>query len=181
VNSAQNNNSVNLNNAMSCLESFYKSAALLFQSAKDILINEYGYVEIRDSRLSYSFSTSIRNPNGWLPNSLCIYLKEKNSDDYIALLTILKEPFSLDKKPVEDFYLYGFKIFNEKRWKTINRICRIAIFNPGQNKGTSQNKNGFIEVTFQEQTTKCKMTKCDLWAIDNINKLRDFISETINL
>lgn len=181
MNSVKNNNSKNLKNAMLCLESFYKPAALLFQSARDILINDYGYVEIRNSRLSYSFGASIRNPHGWLPNSLCIYLKEKNSDDYIALLTILKEPFSLDKKPVEDFYLYGFKIFNEKKWKRINQICKKVIFNPGQNKGASQNQNGLIEVTYKEQTSQCKMTKCDLWAIDNINKLRDFISETINL
>ncbi len=162
------------------LDAFYKSASLLFQTAREMLIQNYNYIDVRDARLAYAYSSAIRRPHEWLPQYLCIYLKHKEKDEHIALITMLKNPYVPDNKPLETFWLHGFKI-NDSNEKRLDRICRRAIINPEQGKIQYADKGHYTEVVFYDQKGTVKMIKTDLWEIDDVEKLASFIARTASL
>ena len=173
-----NNNALYQN--MLQLDSFYKSAALLFQTAREMLIQNFNYIDVRDSRLAYTYSSAIRRPQEWLPQYLCIYLKHQKKDEYIALTIMLKNPYIPDNKPLEIFYLYGFKIVSKGETR-IDRICRLAIINPDQSGIQYSDMGRYTDVKFVDKGHQCKMVKTNLWEIDNVEKLDRFLKLAVSL
>ena len=94
---------------------------------------------------------------------------------------MLKDPYSPGKKPLNSFNLYGFKLYNIKDEKRIDRICRMAICNPGQNNAQFHHNDDHVEVTLPDLNINCKMKQMDLWEIDNIEKLKQFISSIVSM
>ncbi len=174
-------NDKTLHDAMLALDSFYANAAVLMQTAKEMLVEQYGFEEARDARIAYSYGSSIRNPMDWLPSYLCLYVRKPDAGDYISLLIALKNPYEANKPPLDSFYLYGFKFPGVRDIGRLDTLCRRAAMGPVSEEIRRVDKQGFSEISLLKQDVTCGMIRQRLWDISDAATLGEFIRRVVDL
>lgn len=172
-----------LQNAMNVLDVFYKDTAVMLETLKGILINEYAYEDSSGigSRVCYEGSNSVFSPNRWNPIYLNIFLKKKGNDvDAIAITILLKQYFN-KFVPNEEFFIYGCKFFGLKD-KVSNLYWYGKDSIEASYEGYKQTeKDNFVEVEYDAYYRVCKFIKRSLWDMKDRQAVADFAKQVVDL
>lgn len=171
----------NLKTAIDVLDQFYNDTALLLETIKGILINDYGYKHFRDNRVCWEGSTSLLHPESWLPASLCLYFRDKNKkDSYLSVLIMLKDCWDDYRKALDKYIIYGCK-FDGVKNDNIYLLCKDSINKSRDPNYTCKNCGDYIEVDNEELFQSCKLFEQSLWGIKDVPKAKEFADKLAKL
>jgi hypothetical protein len=170
-----------LHSAIKVVDEFYKDTALMLETLKSALINEYNYEDKSVSRVWWEGSGMLQYPVYWSPAYLSLWLQNKEDDSiYISITITLKEYWN-NRIPKKEFIIYGCKfkdvVDSQNKYHCIGKD---ATENP-QGGFKRTNMADYTEVESKEHFGSCRFIKRSLWDMKDRQAVADFAKQVDSL
>ena len=175
------NNNETLRSAMEVMDSFYKNTAIMLETFKGILVNDYGYNDIGGNRVCWECSRSISYPLYWIPPYLSLWFQNKVEKNVYISITITLKEYWKGGIPKEEYFIYGCKykdVVNPQ--KDYPWIGKDTVENPDDGI-TREVIDDFTEVEWKEYFGSGKFIKRSLWDMKDRQAVADFAKQVTEL
>jgi len=172
-----------LSMAIQVVNDFFMDTSHLLQTARDILLQNHGYVVTRDARVVWAVSTAVSKPGEWFPGYLGLYAKKNDREEYVGLSIPLMKVYE-GRGQRASFKIFGAKTGDLFVDKDNYWWCTHAALHPDRTV-VDESPDGVSTVALPEGWAKpghtIRVVSKAVWDIADTRSLEEFIDRIVEL